>query len=48
VLGLRESAYLSVENGATKLLGERGARVFKRGTAPFEIEAGAEVESLLR
>ena len=48
VLGLRESAYLSVENGATKLLGERGARVFKRGTAPFEIEAGAEIEPLLR
>lgn len=48
VLGLRESAYLSVENGATKLLGERGARVFRRGTAPFEIEAGAEIEPLLR
>ncbi|MBK6405546.1 MAG: dipeptidase PepE [Holophagales bacterium] len=47
VLGLRESAYLRVENGVTQLLGEKGARVFKRGTAPFEIEAGAEIEPLL-
>lgn len=47
VLGLRESAYLRVENGVSKLLGEKGARVFKRGTAPFEIEAGAEIEPLL-
>jgi len=47
VIGLRESAYLRVENGASKLLGERGARVFRRGMPPFEIEAGAEVEPLL-
>lgn len=47
VVGLREAAYLRVENGVTKLLGERGARVFRRGTAPFEIETGAEVEALL-
>ncbi|MBK9374603.1 MAG: dipeptidase PepE [Holophagales bacterium] len=47
VLGLRESAYLRVENGVTQLLGEKGARVFKRGTAPFDIEAGAEIEPLL-
>ncbi|MBK9090367.1 MAG: dipeptidase PepE [Holophagales bacterium] len=48
VVGLREAAYLRVENGVSKLLGERGARVFRRGTPPFEIEAGAEVEPLLR
>ncbi len=47
VVGLREPAYLRVENGVTKLLGEKGARVFKRGIAPFEIETGAEVEPLL-
>jgi len=47
VVGLRESAFLRVENGVTKLLGERGARVFRRGMAPFEIETGAEVEPLL-
>jgi dipeptidase E len=47
VIGLREAAYLRVENGVSKLLGERGARVFRRGSSPFEIEAGAEVEALL-
>jgi dipeptidase E len=47
VIGLRESAYLRVENGVSRLLGEKGARVFRRGTPPFEIEAGVEVEPLL-
>jgi dipeptidase E len=48
VVALRESAFLRVENGVSKLLGERGARVFTRGRAPFEIETGVEVETLLR
>ena len=48
VIGLREAAYLRLENGVSKLLGEKGARIFRRGTSPFEIEAGAEVEPLLR
>ena len=48
VVGLREAAYLRVENGVTKLLGEKGARVFKRGTPPFEVGTGTEVEPLLR
>ncbi len=48
VIGLREAAYLRVENGVSRLLGEKGARVFRRGAPPVEIEAGAEVEPLLR
>ncbi len=48
VVALRESAYLRVENGVSRLLGERGARVFRRGTPPFEIETGAEIEAVLR
>ncbi len=48
VVGLREAAFLSVEKGVSHLLGERGARGFRRGSPPFEIETGAEVESLLR
>ncbi|MHB8800194.1 MAG: dipeptidase PepE [Thermoanaerobaculia bacterium] len=48
VVGLREPAWLRVENGVSRLQGERGARVFKRGAAPFEIEAGAELEAILR
>ena len=47
VIGLREAAFLRVENGVSKLLGEKGARVFRRGMAPFEIGAGAEIEPLL-
>jgi len=46
-VALRESAFLRVEKGVSTLLGERGARVFKRGAAPFEISTGAEVEPLL-
>lgn len=48
VVGLREAAYLRVEKGVSTLLGEKGARVFRRGTAPFEAVAGAELEPLLR
>lgn len=48
VVGLREPAWLRVENGVSRLEGERGARVFKRGAAPFEIEAGTELEGMLR
>ena len=48
VVGVRESAWIRVENGVSRLEGERGARVFKRGAAPFEISAGAELESVMR
>ena len=47
-VGLREPAWIRVENGVSRLEGERGARVFSRGKAPFEISAGAELESVLR
>lgn len=48
VLGLREAAYLRVENGVSTLLGEKGARAFRRGLEPFEVATGAEIEPLLR
>lgn len=48
VVGLREPAWLRVENGVSRLQGARGARVFRRGVAPFDIEAGAELETILR
>ncbi len=47
VVGLREAAYLLVQNGSTKLLGEKGARVFRRGAAPFEAATGTDPEPLL-
>ncbi|MFN7988203.1 MAG: dipeptidase PepE [Thermoanaerobaculia bacterium] len=48
VVGIRESAWIRVADGVSRLEGERGARVFKRGSAPFEIAAGAELETILR
>ena len=48
VVGLREPAWIRVENGVSRLEGERGARAFERGSAPFELETGAELEAILR
>jgi dipeptidase E len=36
VVGLREGAWLVVEDGTVRLEGSTGARVFSRGKAPFE------------
>jgi dipeptidase E len=40
VVGLREGSVLRVEDGTT-MLGEKTARVFRRGIAPVEVEPGA-------
>src|SRR5258708_26085652 len=40
VVGLREGSSLLIEADKTTLLGTRTARVFLRGTAPFELEPG--------
>jgi len=40
VIGLREGSILRVEEGATTLLGEKTARIFRRGEEPVEIEPG--------
>ena len=40
VLGLREGTMLIVENGATRLVGLKPARIFRRGEEPFEAEPG--------
>ncbi len=47
VVGLREGSLLWVDNARTILCGERTARVFKRGTEPFEIESGADLNKIL-
>jgi dipeptidase E len=46
-VGLREPAWLRVENGVSRLFGEKGARVFRQGVVPFEVATGAEIEPLL-
>jgi dipeptidase E len=40
VVGLREASMLRVEDGRITLRGTASARVFQRGTAPYEIEPG--------
>ncbi len=40
VLGLREGSILRVEDGITTLLGEKTARVFRRGAEPVEMKPG--------
>ena len=44
VVGLREGSMLRLENGKSTLLGMKPARIFLRGRAPFEVEAGTVIE----
>lgn len=47
VAGLREGAMLRVEKGSIELKGVSGARVFRRGHEPVEIEPGAKLNYLV-
>jgi dipeptidase E len=47
VVGLREGAMLRVEQGAIELKGVSGARIFRRGHEPVEIEPGAKLNPLV-
>jgi dipeptidase E len=47
VVGLREGAMLRVENGTTTLKGSTGARIFRRGQTPVEVQPGAVVDDLI-
>lgn len=40
VIGLREGSIIRVEDNVTTLLGEKTARLFRRGEEPIEIEPG--------
>jgi dipeptidase E len=44
VIGLREGSMLRVEDGVATLIGEKTARIFRRGQEPFELAAGSPVE----
>ena len=46
VVGLREGAWIRVEEGSALLGGRRGARIFRRGRAPEERAAGASLDDL--
>jgi dipeptidase E len=47
VVGLREGAMVRAELGSNVLKGSSGARVFRRGHDPVEVEPGAKLDSLL-
>jgi dipeptidase E len=47
VVGLREGAMLRVEEGAILLKGISGARIFRRGYDPVEIEPGEKLDHLV-
>ena len=46
VIGLREGALLRIENGSCVLKGIKGARLFRRGSQPAELEPGSAVDLL--
>jgi dipeptidase E len=47
VVGIREGAWILIENGAVMLKGETGARIFRRGQAPVEVTPGGEISKLV-
>jgi dipeptidase E len=47
VAGLREGAMVRVENGSITLKGSSGARIFRKGMEPVEVQPGAQLDGLL-
>jgi dipeptidase E len=47
IVGIREGAWLLIENGAVTLKGETGARIFRRDQAPIEVTSGSEISKLV-
>lgn len=46
VAGLREGAMVRVENGSTTLKGSSGARIFRKGHEPIEVQPGSLLDDL--
>jgi dipeptidase E len=47
VVGMREGAWLFIENGSVTLKGSSGARIFRRDQAPIEVTPGTEISKLV-
>jgi dipeptidase E len=47
VVGIREGAWLSCNDGNVTLKGQTGARIFRRSHAPVEVTAGTEISNLV-
>jgi dipeptidase E len=48
VVGLREGSILRVEDGRVALLGEKSARLFLHGRAPWEVGPKGDLSFLMR
>jgi dipeptidase E len=47
VVGMREGAWLLIEDGNVTLKGNNGARIFRRGEIPIEAKTGDEISPLV-
>jgi dipeptidase E len=47
VLGMREGAWVRIENRSVTLRGSNGARIFRRGEKPVEAATGDELSDLV-
>jgi dipeptidase E len=47
VVGMREGAWLRIENDAVVLKGMIGARIFRRGERPLEAKPGTDISQFL-
>jgi dipeptidase E len=47
VLGMREGAWVRIQNRSVTLRGSRGARIFRRGEEPVEAVTGDEISGLV-
>ena len=47
VVGLREGAMVRIENDSAQLKGSSGARIFRKGTEPIEVEPGTKLDDLV-
>lgn len=48
VVGLREVTLLKYENGKLNLVGDRTARIFRKGDEPYELKAGDDFNFLMK
>jgi dipeptidase E len=47
VVGLREGCMVRVEQGVHLLKGKTGARIFRRGFEPVEVQPGSTIDDLI-
>jgi dipeptidase E len=48
VVGLREGSCLRVDEDRAALIGDRQARIFRRGEAPFEVDPGTRIDQVVQ